>query len=80
MLVDDDDMSRMLIKNFIEKTDSLNLSVELDNGIEASNILINEKNNDIDLVFVDIEMPEMSGMELAKAMNNSYPIILMISS
>ncbi|MEO9475246.1 MAG: LytTR family DNA-binding domain-containing protein [Cyclobacteriaceae bacterium] len=79
MLVDDDDMSRLIIKNFIEKTDSLNLSIELNSGVEAATIL-NEKNNDIDLVFMDIEMPEMTGMELAKALNNSYPIIFITSN
>lgn len=80
MLVDDDEMSLLLIKNFIEKTEFLNLSVECHSGIEASNILINEKNNDIDLVFIDIEMPEMSGMELAKTIGNVYPIIFITSN
>lgn len=80
MLVDDDKMSLLLIKNFIEKSEFLNLSVECHSGIDALNILVNEKNNDIDLVFIDIEMPEMSGMELAKSIGNVYPIIFITSN
>ncbi|MFY0598551.1 MAG: response regulator transcription factor [Cyclobacteriaceae bacterium] len=80
LLVDDDEMSRHLIKNFIEKTDFLNLTVESNSAIETSNILADEKHNDIDLIFVDIEMPEMSGMDLAKAINNAYPIIFITSN
>lgn len=80
MIVDDDEMSRLLMTKFIEQTDFLNLSHVLDNAIEASNILIGEKNNDIDLVFLDIEMPEMTGLQLTKSLNNLYPIIFITSS
>lgn len=79
MIVDDDEMSRLLVTKFVEQTDFLNLSHVLDNTIEASNILIGEKNNDIDLVFLDIEMPEMTGLQLAKSLNNIYPIIFITS-
>lgn len=80
MVVDDDEMSLLLIKNFIEKTDFLNLAAESKSAIDASNVLLNEKNNDIDLVFIDIEMPEMSGMDLAKAIDKAYPIIFITSN
>lgn len=80
MIVDDDEMSRLLMTKFIEQTDFLNLTHVLDNAIEASNILIGEKNNDIDLVFLDIEMPEMTGLQLTKSLNNLYPIIFITSS
>jgi DNA-binding LytR/AlgR family response regulator len=79
MVVDDDEMSRLILAKFIEQTDFLNLSHVLDNTLEASNILIGEKNNDVDLVFLDIEMPEMSGMELSKSLKNNYPIIFVTS-
>lgn len=80
MIVDDDEMSRLLMTKFIEQTDFLNLSHVCDNAIEASNTLIGEKNNDIDLVFLDIEMPEMTGLQLTKSLNNLYPIIFITSS
>lgn len=80
MIVDDDEMSRLLMTKFIEQTDFLNLTHVLDNAIEASNVLIGEKNNDIDLVFLDVEMPEMTGLQLTKSLNNIYPIIFITSS
>ena len=80
MVVDDDEMSRLLISKFVEQTDFLNLSHVLSDTIEASNILVDNNNNDVDLVFLDIEMPEMTGAELAKSLNNLYPIIFITSS
>jgi len=79
MVVDDDEMSRLLISKFIDQTDFLNVAQVLDNTIDASNILIGEKNNDIDLVFLDVEMPEMTGLELSKSLQNTYPIIFITS-
>ncbi len=80
MIVDDDSMSRLLVKNFIEKTDFLNLTHELESAIEASNVLMTEKTSEVDLVFLDIEIPEMSGMELARSLKNTYPIIFITSN
>lgn len=79
MIVDDDEMSRLLVSKFVKETDFLNLSHVLEDTLEAQNILINEKHNDVDLVFLDIEMPEMSGLELAKSLQNTYPIIFITS-
>ncbi len=79
MIVDDDEMSRLVVAKFIDQTDFLNLTHTIDNTIEASNILIGEKNNDIDLVFLDIEMPEMTGLELLNSLHDSYRIIFITS-
>ena len=73
MVVDDDEISRLLVKKFIDKTDFLKLTYELDSAVEASNILMNEAPSDVDLVFLDVEIPEMSGIDLMQSLNNSYP-------
>lgn len=80
MIIDDDEMSRLLVSKFAEQTDFLNITHVLDNTIEASNILIDEKNNEVDLLFLDIEMPEMTGIELTKALNGLYPVIFITSN
>lgn len=79
MVVDDDKMSRLVIKKFIDKTDSLVLTHDLDNTKEAHDILLGESANDVDIVFLDIEMPGMSGLELVKDLQHAYNVILVTS-
>ena len=79
MVVDDDKMSRLVINKFIDKTDFLTLTHDLDNTKEASDILLGESSNDVDVVFLDIEMPGMSGLELVKSLQRAYNVILVTS-
>ncbi|WP_420318214.1 LytR/AlgR family response regulator transcription factor [Ekhidna sp.] len=79
MVVDDDKMSRLVVKKFIDKTDSLVLTHDLDNTQEAHDILLGESANDVDIVFLDIEMPGMSGLELVKDLQHAYNVILVTS-
>ncbi|MEP0986464.1 LytTR family DNA-binding domain-containing protein [Ekhidna sp.] len=79
MVVDDDKMSRLVIKKFIDKTDSLVLTHDLDNTQEAHDILLGESANDVDIVFLDIEMPGMSGLDLVKDLQHAYNVILVTS-
>ncbi|MEQ8810966.1 MAG: response regulator, partial [Imperialibacter sp.] len=74
MVVDDDPLARKLVNHYIEKTEFLTLSYELANPIEAKNILVKE-DADVDLLFLDIQMPEMSGLELMESLDKSYQIV-----
>ncbi len=76
LIVDDDEMSRNVIKHFITKTNFLTLVKEFDNAIEASNFL---KEGDTDILFLDVKMPEMTGMEFIQTLEKSYEIILITS-
>jgi len=78
MVVDDDPMARKLVKHFIEKTEFLTLSYELSNPIEAKDLLVKE-DADVDLLFLDIQMPEMSGLELMESLDKSYQIVFITS-
>ena len=79
MVVDDDKMSRLVLGKFIEKTDFLTLSHDLETTKEASDILLGESANDVDVVFLDIEMPGMTGLELVKSLQKAYNVILVTS-
>jgi DNA-binding LytR/AlgR family response regulator len=62
-----------MVKHFVEQTESLNLVGICSDGVEASGVL---NKTDIDLVFLDIEMPGMTGYELIKSLTNPPEIIL----
>lgn len=61
--VDDEPLALKLVENFIEQTPFLQLINSCDNAVEAIS-LIREQQPDI--IFLDINMPNLSGMELAK--------------
>ncbi|MCC5919726.1 MAG: LytTR family DNA-binding domain-containing protein [Cyclobacteriaceae bacterium] len=77
LVVDDDPVSRRVVSRFIEKTDFLVLKDELDDSIDASNYL---SRNDIDIIFLDIQMPEMNGFELLRTLKDDYEVILVSNS
>ncbi len=77
VIVDDDAMSRMILKEFIAKDNELELIQEFDNPVKALNFI---KNNSFDLLFLDIEMPEMTGIELIETLNKRIPQTIFTTS
>ena len=65
IVADDDSMSLKIIENFISKTDGLECKAFCNSAIEASNALTK---NTVDLLFLDVEMPEMTGLELISSL------------
>src|ERR1700752_2674705 len=76
IIVDDNKLSRAMVKQLVEQVDFLELKAECETPIEAFNYL---KKEDVDLVFLDVEMPGMTGMELIKNLEKR-PIIILITS
>jgi len=73
LIVDDEPLSIKLIKGYIHELDDLILVGEAKNALEALKIMENEK---IDLIFLDINMPRISGLELIRSMQYPPKIIL----
>jgi DNA-binding LytR/AlgR family response regulator len=70
--IDDEPLALELIEDFIGKVPFLKLSGRCRNGFEALELLQNEK---IDLMFLDINMPDLSGIQLLKSIQNKPMVI-----
>lgn len=70
--IDDEPLALKQISSYILRTPALDLVAALSNAPDAYEILEKEK---IDLLFVDINMPELSGMDFAKSLKQEIGII-----
>ena len=77
IIVDDDSFVRKIVEDFVDKTESLTLLHSLSSAVEAINVL--NSNENIDLVFLDIEMPGMTGIDFLNALS-TLPQIIIVSS
>ena len=77
LIVDDNDIARTTLAHLAKQVPHLTIVNEYSNAIEAYNHL---QNNQVDLIFLDIEMPEMTGIELTKNLSGKDIIIIFTSS
>lgn len=76
LVLDDDPISRTIVCNYINQVDSLHLVASCENPMQAMTYL---HNNQIQLVFSDIEMPMLNGLEFIKSLNDP-PLFIFITS
>ena len=72
IVVDDEPMAREILESFIEKIPNLKLIKSCKNAIEAFEVINSEK---IDLFFLDINMPDVTGLSLAKLIPKNAKVI-----
>ena len=73
IIVDDEPLARKLIAAHASKIEKLELVGECGNAIEAANLL---RTKSVDLIFLDIQMPEMDGFQFVRTIKNPPAIIL----
>lgn len=76
IVIDDEKLAREIIKTLCSKIKTLNLLEEFSNAIQAIKYL-NE--NNVDLIFLDIHMPNFSGLDFIKTLKNPPKIIFTTS-
>jgi DNA-binding LytR/AlgR family response regulator len=70
--VDDEPLALRVIESHVEKLSEVELVAKCSNAIEAFEIL---KHKDVDLIFLDIQMPELTGIEFLKSLRNP-PLVI----
>jgi DNA-binding LytR/AlgR family response regulator len=73
IIVDDEQHAIDILVHYVKQTPHLNLVASFTNPIEALQLLGQQK---IDLAFLDIQMPELSGIDLIKAIQGKTKVIL----
>jgi DNA-binding LytR/AlgR family response regulator len=76
IIIDDEDLARAIIEQYCSKLDHLEVVNQFDNALDSIQYL---NNNKIDLVFLDIHMPELNGFDFIDSLNNPPNIILTTS-
>jgi len=77
LIVDDDEISLRMLKELVKKTDDLELKGAFSSSLDAAKLL---RDTPIDIVFLDVEMPTMSGFELIQVLEKKPQIILVSGS
>jgi len=72
IIVDDEPVARDILKSHLQKVNAVNLVATCKNAVEAFNEI---SLNKIDLIFLDINMPEISGLSFAKSINKNIKVI-----
>lgn len=73
IIIEDQPPAQRILKKYISNADNLILKGTFSNPLEAKNYLLKEK---IDLIFLDIHLPKMSGLEFLKSVENHPKVIL----
>jgi DNA-binding LytR/AlgR family response regulator len=72
LIVDDEPLALEVLQSYIDRVESLELVATCGNAVKAFDVLKKEK---VDLLFLDIQMPKLTGIEFLKALNPSPKVI-----
>lgn len=72
VIVDDEPIALNLVESYVEKTPFLELKKKCSSAIEAMEFL---KTNPVDLLFLDIQMPDLTGIEFSKMLPKDTRVI-----
>ncbi|MEM8526676.1 MAG: LytTR family DNA-binding domain-containing protein [Bacteroidota bacterium] len=72
IIVDDEPIARQIIQQYAAEDDRLEVVAKCKNALEAIRFL---QQNEVDLIFLDINMPKLTGLEMLRTLNNPPMII-----
>mgnify|MGYP006110044019 CR=1 FL=1 len=77
IIIDDDEISIEIIKSHAQNTAGITITDTFTSAIEAKKYL---DENKCDLIFLDINMPQMNGFEFMQMIGNKLPNVILITS
>lgn len=72
IIIDDEPLARKGLKEYVNDVDFLHLEGEFDNPLKAAKLL---SEGSIQLIFLDIQMPKITGLEFFKTLHKAPPVI-----
>ena len=72
IIVDDEYLAQKLLQDYVSKMESLQLVATCSNAFEAMEAL---KNNKVDIMLLDIQMPDLTGLELVRSLEYKPAVI-----
>jgi DNA-binding LytR/AlgR family response regulator len=77
IIIDDNEIALLATQQCVLKAEQITLVKTFNNALQALSYIAS---NSIDLIFLDIEMPELNGIEFIKAMKHPHPLIVLTTS
>lgn len=72
IIVDDEPLAQDVLETYVEKVSDLKLIAKCNNALDANEVL---RKNDVDLIFLDIQMPQITGIEFLRSLTNPPMVI-----
>ncbi len=72
IIVDDEPVAREVLENHLQRIDAISVVASCKSAMEAFKII---NTRPVDLIFLDINMPDISGLSFAKSMSKEYRVI-----
>ncbi len=73
LIIDDEPLAREILEGYIQETSGLNLVASCKSGLDAMNYV---HHSEIDVIFLDIQMPQLDGIQFLESMDLTIPVIL----
>jgi len=73
LIIEDEPIAREVLRDYIRKLDDFEISGEYDNALEALSFL---KQHRVDLIFLDINMPQLSGIDFLRSLSHPPKTII----
>lgn len=73
LIVDDEPLARELIRGHVEKLENFEIVAECSDAMKALNVM---RDKQVDLIFMDIQMPQITGLEFLKTLKHPPKVII----